>query len=100
MDAFDSNLVERGKCCGVHVQAMQEVEVWLILVCQQVGGFQSTIYWAVQEVLEHLPTYILSYRQLSLTSVSQLIFPRDLSGIMALYLFLAINSFFYLEPRG
>uniref|UniRef100_A0A671WNT9 Arachidonate--CoA ligase n=1 Tax=Sparus aurata TaxID=8175 RepID=A0A671WNT9_SPAAU len=27
MDAFDSALVEHGKCCGVHVQAMQEVEV-------------------------------------------------------------------------
>ncbi|XP_030293803.1 long-chain-fatty-acid--CoA ligase 6 isoform X1 [Sparus aurata] len=26
MDAFDSALVEHGKCCGVHVQAMQEVE--------------------------------------------------------------------------
>lgn len=30
MDAFDSNLVDRAKCCGVHVQAMQEVEVWLV----------------------------------------------------------------------
>lgn len=27
MDAFDSALVEQGKDCGVHVQAMQEVEV-------------------------------------------------------------------------
>lgn len=27
MDAFDSGLVERGQRCGVHVQAMQEVEV-------------------------------------------------------------------------
>lgn len=27
MDAFDSALVEHGKGCGVHVQAMQEVEV-------------------------------------------------------------------------
>lgn len=27
MDAFDSSLVERGQRCGVHVQAMQEVEV-------------------------------------------------------------------------
>uniref|UniRef100_A0AAQ5Y9V4 Arachidonate--CoA ligase n=1 Tax=Amphiprion ocellaris TaxID=80972 RepID=A0AAQ5Y9V4_AMPOC len=27
MDAFDSALVEHGKSCGVHVQAMQEVEV-------------------------------------------------------------------------
>uniref|UniRef100_A0A8C6Q3L3 Long-chain-fatty-acid--CoA ligase n=1 Tax=Nothobranchius furzeri TaxID=105023 RepID=A0A8C6Q3L3_NOTFU len=28
MDAFDSDVVERGKSCGVHVQALQEVEVW------------------------------------------------------------------------
>lgn len=27
MDAFDSALVEHGKGCGVHVQAVQEVEV-------------------------------------------------------------------------
>uniref|UniRef100_A0A671WMK2 Long-chain-fatty-acid--CoA ligase n=1 Tax=Sparus aurata TaxID=8175 RepID=A0A671WMK2_SPAAU len=27
MDAFDSALVEHGKCCGVHVQAMQEPPV-------------------------------------------------------------------------
>uniref|UniRef100_A0A8C6W063 Long-chain-fatty-acid--CoA ligase n=1 Tax=Nothobranchius furzeri TaxID=105023 RepID=A0A8C6W063_NOTFU len=26
MDAFDSDVVERGKSCGVHVQALQEVE--------------------------------------------------------------------------
>ncbi|KAM7374643.1 hypothetical protein PAMP_007289 [Pampus punctatissimus] len=26
MDAFDSALMEQAKCCGVHVQAMQEVE--------------------------------------------------------------------------
>lgn len=50
MDAFDSNLVEHGKCCGVHVQAMQEVEVWL--VCQKLGGLQSAICWAVQEVVQ------------------------------------------------
>uniref|UniRef100_A0A3B3V4S8 Arachidonate--CoA ligase n=1 Tax=Poecilia latipinna TaxID=48699 RepID=A0A3B3V4S8_9TELE len=28
MDAFDSELETRGKACGVHVQALQEVEVW------------------------------------------------------------------------
>lgn len=28
MDAFDSALVEHGKSCGVHVQALQDVEVW------------------------------------------------------------------------
>lgn len=27
MDAFDSELETRGKACGVHVQALQEVEV-------------------------------------------------------------------------
>lgn len=27
MDAFDLTLVEHGKRCGVHVQALQEVEV-------------------------------------------------------------------------
>lgn len=27
MDDFDSALVEHGKSCGVHVQALQEVEV-------------------------------------------------------------------------
>lgn len=27
MDAFDSELMERGKDCSVHVQAIQEVEV-------------------------------------------------------------------------
>lgn len=28
MDAFDTALVEHGKGCGVHVHAMQEVEVY------------------------------------------------------------------------
>lgn len=47
MDAFDMTLVEHGKRCGVHVQALQEVEV-----CDL--GFQLALAFIVgQRVCNH-----------------------------------------------
>lgn len=42
MDAFDLTLVDHGKRCGVHVQALQEVEVCKIQYLQYVNLTQST----------------------------------------------------------
>lgn len=31
MDLFEIELVEQGKKCGVHIQALKDVEVWTVL---------------------------------------------------------------------